>query len=106
MTGEELITEQDHVERIVERLRRDEKALGEQDEELHGLVAGVIEALNARDFTRLGGFVKSLDAWLVEDYRARGVICDTIQLLYYFIGAFGTGGPDEPADGIGTLPQC
>jgi hypothetical protein len=102
MTGEELITEQDHVERIVERLRRDEKALGEHDRELHDLVERTVEALMARDFERLSAFVESLAAWLVEDYRTRGVLCDSVQLLYYFIGAFGTGGVIDSTDGTGA----
>ena len=98
-TQDAVLTEQDHVQRIVSRLRRDETALSTHGAELRAMIEGAIEALKGRDFPRLSGYVENLSDWLAVDYRERSVLCDTIQMLYYFIGAFGV--IDDPTeDGV------
>jgi hypothetical protein len=97
--NEEQLSEEQHAKHIISRLRQNKATLRAYEAELGSLIETTIEALQERDFGRLADRVQRLDEWLSENYKARAIFTDTIQLLYYFVEAFGAGGAPDPAEG-------
>jgi len=76
----------DHAQRLIARLYRDEIAIAALGVELSELVVGTVQAVKSDGDVQ--ATAEALSDWLTERFKQAAALTDTIQMLYYYAAVF------------------